>query len=173
MSSKPPKSFTDSARTTPIGMLRYAIEFYAAAVATDRAIGDTAGYEITAPIPVNYLMGHSIELGLKAYLLQQGVGLRRIHKIGHRLRVGYDEARRFDLDSHFPPESVDVSVLDVLDALYSDKQFEYIETGHKTFPVFGPQQRFARGLLLGVTRSIPNGEILLREKYKAGQILLR
>jgi hypothetical protein len=36
-------------------MLRYAIEFYAAAVATDTAIGDSPGYEITAPTPVNYL----------------------------------------------------------------------------------------------------------------------
>ena len=49
MSSKPPKSFTDPARTKPIGMLRYAIEFYAAALATDDAIGDMDGYEITAP----------------------------------------------------------------------------------------------------------------------------
>jgi hypothetical protein len=154
-------------------MLRYAIEFYAAAVATDAAIGDTAGYEITAPTPVNYLMGHSIELGLKAYLLQQGVGLGRIHKIGHRLRVAYDEAREHGLDDQFPPESVDVPVLDALDALYSDKQFEYIETGPKTFPVFGPLKHFARELLLGVTKAIPEGELLLREKYKAGQLLLR
>jgi hypothetical protein len=59
------------------------------------------------------------------------------------------------------------------DRIYSDKQFEYIETGVKTFPVFGPLQQFARGLLLGVTKSIPSGEILLRDGYKAGQILLR
>jgi hypothetical protein len=130
-----PKSFTDPARTTPVGMLRYAIEFYAAAIATDAAIGDIDGYEITAPTPVNYLMEHAIELGLKAYLLQQGVGLDRIHKIGHRLRVAYDDARRYGLDEQFPPEAVDICVLDALDALYSDEQFEYIETGPKTFPV--------------------------------------
>jgi hypothetical protein len=65
MSSKPQKSFTDPARTTAIGMLRYAIEFYAAALAADRAIGDMGGYEITAPTPLNYLIGHAIELGLK------------------------------------------------------------------------------------------------------------
>jgi hypothetical protein len=169
----PPKSFTDPARTTPIGMPRYAIEFYAAAVATDAAIGDSPGYEITAPTPVNYLMGHSIELGLKAYLLQQGLGLGRIHKIGHRLRVAYDEAREYGLDDQFPPETVDVPVLDALDALYSDKQFEYIETGFKTFPVFGPLQHFARELLLGVSKAIPNGELLVRDGYKAGEFLLR
>lgn len=173
MSSKPSKSFTDPSRTRPIGMLRYAIEFYAAAIASDDAIGDSRGYEITAPTPVNYLIGHSIELGLKAYLLQKGVGLDRIHKIGHRLRVAYDEAREHGLDDQFGPESVDVPVLDALDALYSDKQFEYIETGPKTFPVFGPLQHFARELLLAVSRAVPDGELLLREGYKAGQLLLR
>jgi len=37
MSSKPPKSFADPARTEPISMLRYSIEFYAAALAADAA----------------------------------------------------------------------------------------------------------------------------------------
>jgi hypothetical protein len=154
-------------------MLRYAIEFYAAAVATDAAIGDSAGYEITAPPPVNYLMGHAIELGLKAYLLHRGRSLADIKSIGHRLRFAYDEARKLGLDEHLPPDAIDVSVLDALDALYSDKQFEYIETGFKTFPVFGPLQHFARELLRGLTKAIPNGELLLREECRAGQLLIR
>jgi hypothetical protein len=173
MSNKPSKSFTDPARTTPIGMLRYAIEFYAAAIATDRAIGDSPGYEITAPTPVNYLMGHAIELGLKAYLLHTGHSLADLHTIGHRLCVAYSKARVAGLDAHFQPRPEEASVLDTLDALYSDKQFEYIETGLKTFPVFGPLKHFARELLLGVTRAIPKGELFLRDDYKAGQLLLR
>jgi hypothetical protein len=173
MSSKPQKSFTDPARTRPIGMLRYAIEFYAAALATDDAIGAMDGYEITAPTPVNYLIGHAIELGLKAYLLHRGRSLADIKFMGHRLCLAYNEARKDGLDAHFQPEAEDVSVLDALDTLYSDKQFEYIETGCKTFPVFGPLQHFARELLLGVTRAIPQGELFLREQYKAGQLLLR
>jgi hypothetical protein len=66
-------------------MLRYAIEFYAAALATDDAIGDMDGYEITAPTPVNNLIGHAIELGLKAYLLHSGHSLADIRAIVHRL----------------------------------------------------------------------------------------
>jgi hypothetical protein len=168
-----PKSFTDPARTTPVGMLRYAIEFYAAAIATDAAIGDIDGYEITAPTPVNYLMGHAIELGLKAYLLQQGAELDRVINIGHRLCVAYEDARKAGLDAHFLPEGEDISVLVALDALYSDNQFGYIETGPKTFPVFGPLRHFARELLLGVTKAIPKGELLLRDGYKGGEFLLR
>jgi hypothetical protein len=152
-------------------MLRYAIEFYAAAIATDEAIGDIDGYEISAPTPVNYLIGHAIELGLKAYLLQHGVGLDGIKRIGHRLCLAYSEARNHGIDDHFKPEDGDISVLEVLDALYSDKQFEYIETGPKTFPVFGPLKNFAQDLLIGVTKSIPSGEGFLRPGYKAGELL--
>lgn len=170
---QPRKSFTDPTRTTPTGMLRYAIEFYAAALATDDAIGDEDGYEVTAPISVNYLVGHAIELGLKAYLLHQGRSLADIKAIGHRLCLAYEEARKLGLDTHFQPEPEDVSVLNALDALYSDKQFEYIETGPKTFPVFGPLQHFARGLLLGVAHAIPLGKVFLRDGYKPGQLLLR
>src|ERR1700756_3132101 len=168
MASKP-KSFTNPQRSTPIGMLRYSIEFYAAAIVTDRAIGDMDGYEISAPTPVNYLIGHAIELGLKAYLLQQGVGLDGIKKLGHELCTAYGEARARGFDDHLKPQDGDISVLETLNALYADKQFEYIETGPKTFPVFGPLKQFARGLLLGVTGSIPGGELLLRDRYKAGQ----
>lgn len=168
-----PKSFTDPDRTRPLGMLRYAIEFYGAAIAADDALGDIDGYEISAPTPVNYLIGHAIELAFKAYLLQHGVGLDGIKRIGHRLCLAYAEARKHGIDSYFMPEGGDTSVLEVLDALYSDKQFEYIETGPKTFPVFGPLKNFAQDLLLGVTKSIPYGERFLRPDYKAGELLQR
>jgi hypothetical protein len=125
------------------------------------------------PTPVNYLIGHAIELGIKAYLLQRGRSLADIKSIGHHLRTAYKEARELGLDEHFQPEAEGIEVLDALDALYSDKQFEYIETGPKTFPVFGPLQHFARELLLGVSRAIPESELLLRETNKAGQMLLR
>lgn len=173
MTSKAPQSFTDPARTRPLGMLRYAIDSFAAAIAAEGALREIAGDEIGAPTPVNYLIGHAIELGLKAYLLQGGHSLADLKAIGHRLCLSYKEAREVGLDKYFQREAVDVTVLDALDALYSDKQFEYIETGPKTFPVFGPLRHFARELLLGVTKAIPEGEGLLRENYKAGQLLLR
>lgn len=166
------KSFTDPTRTTPVGMLRYAVEFYAAAIATDDAIGDTDGYEITAPTPVNYLIGHAIELGFKAYLLQKGRTLADIKAIGHRLCFAYEDARKLELDNYFAPDAVDGDVLPVLDVLYSDKQFEYIETGPKSFPVFGPLQFFARELLVSVAKAIPQGDTLLRrQQFKAAQFL--
>jgi hypothetical protein len=73
---KPPKklkSHLDPLRTTPIGMARYAIDFYAAAIAVDDRLGDQPGHEIIAPAPAYYLLGHALELGLKAYLLEKGI----------------------------------------------------------------------------------------------------
>jgi len=84
-------------------MLWYAIEFYAAAIATDDAIGEKAGHQVTAPVSVNYLIGHSIELALKAYVLQAGGDLALIKGIGHRLRDGYRVACERGLNEHFRP----------------------------------------------------------------------
>lgn len=46
----------EQGKTTPLGLLRYAIEYYAAAAAADDAIGDDHGYEIHAPMVVNFLV---------------------------------------------------------------------------------------------------------------------
>jgi len=154
-------------------MLWYAIEFYAAAIATDDAIGEKAGHQVTAPVSVNYLIGHSIELALKAYVLQAGGDLALIKGIGHRLRDGYRVACERGLNEHFRPTNEHMSVLEVLDVLYSDKQFEYIETGAKRFPLFAPLQDFARQLLLAVANAIPSGTGFLRPNHKPGQYLRR
>ncbi len=164
----------DPDRTTPLGTLRYAIEFYAAAIATDDAIGDMPGHEAIAPITVNYLIGHAIELGFKAYLLHCRVPLDHIkNKIGHRLVQARDEAMALGLGSHFQPKAEWGDVLEVLSDLYSDKQFEYIETGSKLFPIFGPLQGYAAGLLRAVAGVVPSGDLLLRENHKPGAILAK
>lgn len=171
MTNKHPKFFNNPARTTSLGMLRYGIEFYAAAVATDNAIGETPGHEIIAPTSVNYLIGHAIELGLKSFLLERGSSLEEIKRISHRLGIAYEQARVLGLDDHFLPSAGELEALQVLDALYSDKHFEYIETGFKQYPVFGPIQEFAKGLLLAVAHAIPSGTGFLRDNHPPGVFL--
>jgi hypothetical protein len=57
-----PQVLTDQQRqTTPLGLLRYAIEYYAAADAADDSIGDDHRYDIHAPMVVNFLVGQAIE----------------------------------------------------------------------------------------------------------------
>jgi hypothetical protein len=50
-------------RATAHGTLRYAIEYYAAAKVVAEKFGDS--------VPAQFLIGHSIELALKAFLLHQ------------------------------------------------------------------------------------------------------
>lgn len=167
-----PSPLPGSPRTTPLGMLRYGIEYYAAAVVTNTALGRGEGTDPVAPASAYYLIGHAVELGLKAYVLQQGGSLDHLKAIGHRLCRAHDEARKAGLAAHFHASEVEVNALRILDALYSDKQFEYIETGGKTFPDFGLMQTFARNLLIGVSNAIPQGGFFLRTRHSPGRILL-
>lgn len=154
----------DPDRTTPIGMARYAVEFMQAAQAADEAMGTKSGHGIVAPIPVMFLVGQSIELALKAYLLHRGVSLREIRKdCGHELHRSLRKAKELGLLSHIDLSAEEHSVLTLLDALYSTKQLQYIVTGAKRFPVFGPLERAALRLLhaicplVGYTaRDLPN-----------------
>ncbi len=62
----------DPERTTARGMARYAEEYHEAALGADEKLGTREGYEIVAPVPVLYLVGHSMELSLKSLSIAQG-----------------------------------------------------------------------------------------------------
>lgn len=162
---KKARPHTDPARTTPLGCFRYATEFYAAALFTDDALGDESGYEIVAPAPVNYLMGHALELGLKAYLLQQNVPPSHlITRIGHDLEVAVTEAEKLGLQRFLTLTPEERGVIATVNAPYANKHFEYLETGVQAFPVFGPFQTAVERILLAVGQAIPSSEVILRQK---------
>ncbi|GMV60476.1 MAG: hypothetical protein AMXMBFR72_35640 [Betaproteobacteria bacterium] len=141
----------DPERTTSIGMARYAIDFFEAALAADDKLGDKPGYEIIAPIPVMFLVGQAIELALKAFLLKKGVELRKLrHNFGHDLHRSLRKAKELGLADVVALSAEEESVLALLDALYSTKQLQYIVTGAKTFPVFGPLEAVGRKLVYGI-----------------------
>ena len=141
----------DPERTTSIGMARYATEFFEAALAADDKLGRTEGYEITAPIPVMFLVGQAVELALKAYLLAKGVGVRELRRnYGHELHRSLRKAKELGLADVVALSAEEEGVLGLLDSLYSTKQLQYIVTGAKTFPVFGPLESVARKLVYGI-----------------------
>ena len=130
----------DPSRTTPLGMVRYSHEFLEAALAVDEKIGSRPGFEIVAPIPALYLVGHSIELSLKAYLLHKGVPLRELRgkrHFGHSLHTCLRKSKELGLLRHVQFTEQEEGAFEILDNLYSTKQLEYIVTGAKHFPVFG------------------------------------
>jgi hypothetical protein len=165
------KPHLDPSRTTPTGMLRYAIEFFAAGCVVDDKLGADSEY---APTPANYLIGHAIELTLKAYLLQQGMALEDIRKypLGHSLTGCFEAAEQRGMHQHFQLTDDDRDVLRTLDHLYSSKQLEYIETGSKEVPVFGPLTDLGLRLVRGVAQAIEHGESLL-SNTPAGKVLAR
>jgi len=140
----------DPLRTTPLGMIRYAHEFMEAALAVDEKMGSKPGFEIVAPIPALYLLGHSIELSLKAYLLSQGVNLRQVRNLNHDLHACMRKAKELGLLSHVQFTGLEEGALEILNGLYSTKQLEYIVTGAKQFPLFGLVELFSARLFNAV-----------------------
>ena len=152
---------SESEKTTPIGLIRYAQDFYDCAIAADRVVGMRPGYEIIAPTPVMYLVGHSIELCLKSYLLFCGVSIKvlRNKPYCHDLTECYKKAKELGLYSHVELSKDDEEVIEILSALYSKKLLNYIEVGEKTFPVFGPIQTVNTMLLKSVKLAVGYPEL--------------
>lgn len=144
--------YDDPQRTTPVGLARYAREFFECALAADDKLGKRSGFEIVAPIPVMYLVSHSIELCLKAYLAFHGVPLHelRSNKYGHNLERCHKKAKELGLDRHVKLDDGELRSLAVLNELYSTKQLNYIKTGSKRFPVFGPIEATCKKLLSAI-----------------------
>ena len=154
----------DPSRTTPIGLLRFGAEFMEAALAADEKMGHKKGHEIIAPVPVMFLVGQAIELALKSFLLAKGVELTKLRfKYGHDLHRCLKKAKELGLLNDVPLHADEENAIEILNPLYASKQLQYIETGPKTFPVFGPLERAAVRLLKGVgaqvgyePRGLPN-----------------
>lgn len=129
---------SDPNRTTPIGMARYAVEYFSAAEDLFQLDEHKAADGLTAKAPVLFLIGHSIELSLKAYLLREGLELESLRKkYGHNLLKCFKEAKNRKLCDHVSFEPVEVETLGVLNDIYYKKELEYISTGPKKFPVYG------------------------------------
>ena len=96
-----------------------------------------------------YLVGHSIELCLKAYLAFHGIPLNELRskKYGHDLEKCLKKAKELGLNTHVKLNDDELHALTVLNDLYSTKQLNYIVTGVKQVPVFGPIETVCRKLL--------------------------
>lgn len=146
----------DNAKTTPIGLARYSTEFFEAALIADEKMGHREGYEIVAPVPVMFLVGQAIELSLKSFLLHHGVSLQilRSKKYGHNLHALLRSAKELGLNRLLQLTKEELSAIEILNELYASKQLQYIVTGAKVFPVFGPLQVASKRLILAVSNEV-------------------
>ena len=136
-------------------MARFAAEFMEAALAADDKMGEKDGYEIVAPVPVMFLVGQAVELALKAFLLSKGVNLHKLRrKYGHELHRSLRKSKELGLEQIVQLSDEEHSALALLDDVYSTKQLQYIVTGPKTYPVFGPLERAALKLIHGIGNEV-------------------
>jgi hypothetical protein len=109
------------------------------------------GIEIVAPVPVMYLIGRSIELTLKAFLLHRGVTLGELRlKFGHDLEECFKKAEQLGLPQSLSFSVEELGAFQLLKDLYSTKQLEYIVTGARKFPFLRPLESFAEKLFKSI-----------------------
>jgi hypothetical protein len=100
---------------------------------------DPKQHQLRAPhrVPMYFLLGHSIELALKAHLSASGVpaSTLRGRKIGHNLDVAFQMAR--DDYGFVPADDRFPKLLDWLTPRHRDLLFRYREGGKKLEPPYG------------------------------------
>ena len=110
--------------TTPSGFLTHAREFLAAGVLVlNRAEG--------VSLPAYFLLGRSVELSLKAFLLARGVEASELkfRKYGHNLSSLLDAALKHGIMREVKLETIEIGVIKLLSYDYMEKRFEYRDTG--------------------------------------------
>lgn len=150
----------DPTRTTPFGLIRYAHDFYDSARALQDQLGRETRFNLVSPMPSMYLIGHSIELAFKAYLLNHLLTLQdlRSNRYGHDLAACQDKANELGLKELAFFEPQESAAFNLLHDLYSTKQLEYIVTGTKSMPLFELVEDYARKLIRAVSKDVGYAE---------------
>ena len=131
----------DPSKTTPFGMWRYGSEFL---IAADFVANKT---DVSRFMPYFFLLGQSIELSLKAFLLAQETSLEELRdKLRHDLKKLVTRAEDKNLGEVVQINQVERGVIEVLNLGYKDRRFQYIETGEMLLPHIQMTDEIARKL---------------------------
>jgi len=126
----------DNSTLVDRSILEHAFSFAAAADAYS-ARGYTAAKHV-----LSFLLGRSIELAYKAYLIRQGATEARLRKLGHSLAALQAAAEETGFSSGTTLSMQDCEVIRFLDTDYRDKSFEY------------PERRITTGYNEGLVRTV-------------------
>ena len=133
-------------RTTPYGLWRYGDDFRKAA--NYILIYEHSKYFM----PLYFLLGQSIELSLKAFLLARGTALADLRgkQYGHDLIKIVEECRRRRIGKYVKLTNLEVGALRILNLTYKPRQLQYIETGTMHLPevqiIHGIAEKLSAGL---------------------------
>jgi hypothetical protein len=132
------------ARTTAAGMWRFAEEYRSAAEVVNQSTTDAFS------APAMYLIGHSVELSLKAFLRSRGATLGDLLDIGHGLQKLHTEALRRGLQRLWPEATMVADTIRMLDEVNENHAMRYIINETRSVP----QWWVVSGCALGLTRSL-------------------
>lgn len=136
-------------RTTSTGLWRFGQEYLAAATLVQ------SGTKKRISIPAYYLIGHAIELTLKAFLVARGVTVRELRNpklYGHNLVALLARARKHRLGQFVKLGRAEVKAIALLNEQYASKRFEYIETGAFSLPPFSGLVFLATAMVTSLER---------------------
>lgn len=140
-------------RTLPLGAVRLSGEFLSAAQNAQEP-AKTSMQELAQRLSLvaYYLVGHSIELSLKAFLLGRGLtwSILGSRKYGHNLSALLAECRRRKLGTCVKLSTREMAVVQVLNDCYSAKELEYSFTGSRRLPNYSQVVQLATKLHDGI-----------------------
>lgn len=120
-------------RTTAFGTWRFADDYRRAAA----AVQGVAQHDMDISAPRYYLLGHAIELSLKAFLLAKGVSLEELRSMklfGHDLEKCLQRADSLGLKENVHLNEGERGCISLLNRTYKKKEHEYITTGYTVWP---------------------------------------
>ena len=118
-------------QTNSMGLWTHANEFYQASCILVQPENEGLLH------PSYYLVSHSIELALKAFLRGNGVSLEDLknqRKFGHDLEKVFNKCIQLGLESFLPITEKDKFAIITIYDYYKTKELEYIVTGFKRYP---------------------------------------
>ena len=125
-----PKLSNDN-RTTSLGLLNMSKDYLKAFNILENNSDFKKGFSRDITF---FLFCHGIELGLKAYLKSEKYSLNHLKSIGHDLKKLYILCKQKGIEKHLSFTQKDITVFEQLNLYYKNKDFEYSQTGFRSYP---------------------------------------
>lgn len=126
-------------RTSPRTLWKYSKEYFHAALlvqARPHSLAEQLRQRVS--IPAYYLVGHAIELSLKAFLRKRGLRIEELRskKYGHDLEALVAESKRRKLGDVVKVKQSEKRAVALLNQTYKAKELEYLTVGIKNLPSY-------------------------------------
>ncbi|MCE2745636.1 MAG: hypothetical protein LW710_06985 [Burkholderiales bacterium] len=130
--------------STAAGLMLDSLEFFKA---SELVLNRTSGVSL----PAYFLLGRSIELSLKAFLIHCGASAEETKIFRHNLVKLLSEATSRGLENHVSLEQSEVAALDLLSKEYLATRLSYRDTGSTYYlPCIDLTESAAKKLICGL-----------------------